>query len=284
MTMPLYLKSSFLLIFISFFAQAQIQPQKELKPDYIHILYADHATTNAKYPGKQLLSGNVKIEHNGATLICDKAIVDKTTNTAIAVGKVHLMQGDTLEMKAGFLKYDGNKSFAEAFDKVFLKDPKMSLTTDTLFFDRKKQEAYYVSGGVIVDSINKLRSEQGKYFLEKKLFRFKHNVHIDNPDYQLDSYQLDYYADSGVSNFYGPTKIYNPQSYIYAEKGHYDSKKKISWFVKNAFIKHKHTTIKGDSLYYDQKNAFATGNKNVVLHDSINKTWIFTDAAQRWIN
>ncbi len=254
------------------------------QPDYIHILYADHATTNAKYPGKQLLSGEVKIEHNGALLFCDKAIVDKMDNIAIAVGHVRLEQGDTIQMQAGYIKYDGNKSFAEAFDQVILTDPKMTLKTDTLYFDRQKQESYYTSGGTIIDSVNTLKSKIGKYFLNEKRFRFIHNVHIDNPDYQLDSYQLDYFTDTGISNFFGPTKIYNPKSYIYAEKGHYDSQKKISWFVKNAFIKHKHTTIKGDSLYYDQNKAYATANKNVVVYDSINKTWIFTDEAKRWVD
>ena len=281
--MPSYTKSSFVLFLFFIFIDLSAQQQNDsVSKDYIQIIYADHATTSAKYPGKQLLSGEVKIRHNGAFLFCNKAIVDKTKNLAIAVGNVRLEQGDTIHMNAGYLKYDGNSSFAEAYDNVRLEDSKMHLSTDTLYFDRKKQESYYTSGGTIVDSINTLKSKIGKYFLNEKRFRFIHNVHIDNPDYQLDSYQLDYFTDSGISNFFGPTKIYNKKSYIYAEKGHYDSQKKVSWFVKNAFIKHKHTTIKGDSLYYDRLKDYATASKNVVLHDSLNKTWIFTGYAQRW--
>ncbi len=282
--MPFYTKSSFLFVFIFVITGLSAQQKTDTLSDYIQILYADHAATSAKYPGKQLLSGDVKISHNGALLFCDKAIVDKKENLAIAVGNVRLQQGDTITMNAGYLKYDGNQSFAEAYDKVLLEDPKMRLTTDTLYFDRKKQVSYYTSGGVIVDSVNTLNSQIGKYFLNEKRFRFIHNVHIDNPDYQLDSYQLDYFTDSGISNFFGPTKIYNDQSYIYAEKGHYDSQKKVSWFVKNAFIKHKHTTIKGDSLYYDRLKEYATASRHVVLYDSLNKTWIFTGYAQRWID
>ena len=283
--MPFYTKSSFFLLFFSIFTSLPAQQKTDsLSSDYIQILYADHATTSVKYPDKQLLSGEVKISHNGAFLFCDKAIVDKVKNSAIAVGNVRLEQGDTIHMNAGYLKYDGNTSFAEAYDNVRLEDAKMHLTTDTLYFDRKKQESYYTSGGIIVDSVNTLKSKIGKYFLNEKRFRFIHNVHIDNPDYQLDSYQLDYYTDTGISNFFGPTKIYNKESYIYAEKGHYDSQKKVSWFVKNAFIKHRHTTIKGDSLFYDRLKEYATASKNVVLHDSVNKTWIFSDYAQRWIN
>ncbi len=282
--MPLYTKNRlFILFFIVLTGISAQQKTDSLSSDYIHILYADHATTSDKYPGKQLLAGEVKISHNGALLFCDKAIVDKAENSAIAVGNVRLTQGDTVRMNAGYLKYDGNKSFAEAYDKVYLEDTKMHLTTDTLYFDRTKQEAYYTSGGTIVDSVNTLKSKIGKYFFNEKRFRFINNVHIDNPDYQLDSYQLDYFTDTGISNFFGPTKIYNNESYIYAEKGHYDSQKKVSWFVKNAFIKHRHTTIKGDSLFYNRLKEYATASDNVVLHDSVNKTWIFAGYAQRWI-
>jgi lipopolysaccharide export system protein LptA len=187
-------------------------------------------------------------------------------------------------MTAGYLKYDGIKSFATAYDHVRLTDPKMELQTDTLFYNRKLQEAFYTSGGHIRDSINTLDSKIGRYYAREKKFRFIDNVKIINPDYQIESYQLDYYTDSGISNFYGPTKIYNSKSYIYAEKGHHDSKKNISWFVKNAFIRHKNSTIKADSLYYDRNKEYATGNNHVIVHDSINNTWIYSNYAQRWID
>ncbi len=273
-------KFCFFFLFIPVLFYAQNKPEDSLV--YIKILYAEHAATSDKYPGKQLLSGDVQIEHNGAFLYCDKAIVDKLENTAIAVGNVLLKQGDTVSMRAGYLKYDGNRSFAEAYEKVFLSDPKMTLQTDTLYFDRPSQVSYYTTGGVIKDSVNILKSKIGKYFLNEKRFQFINNVHIDNPDYQIDSYQLDYFTETGVSDFSGPTKIYNDESYIYAEKGHYDSHKEVSWFVKNAFIKHRYTTIKADSLYYDRRRQYATGNKRVVVFDSVNNTWIFTDYAQRW--
>jgi len=280
--MPYSIRSKILLFIFFKISLGFSQQNSSEKPELIQIIHADYATTNAKYPGKQLLSGNVEIEHNQAILYCNKAIVDKQENTAIAVGNVRLIQGDTLEMRSGYLSYDGNKSFAKAIDNVFLRDPKMNLKTDTLMFDRQKQIAFYTSGGVIRDSVNELKSKIGKYFLQEKKYSFINNVHINNPDYQLDSYHLDYFTDSGVSNFYGPTKIYNDHSYIYSEKGHYDSKNQISWFVKNAFIKDRHTTIRGDSLYYEQKNSYATANKNVILHDSINKIWIFSNYGQYW--
>jgi len=281
-------KSNTLLILLIFsnFSFAQIKPITKAKDStkYIHIMYADHAATNEKYPRKQLLSGNVQIEHNGGLLYCDKALVDKQENTAVAIGNVRLEQGDTIHMQAGYIKYNGNTSFAEAFQHVILTDPKMSLQTDTLYYNRNIQEAYYTSGGKIRDSISTLNSKIGRYLLNENKFVFINNVHVENPDYKIDSYQLNYFTDSGISNFYGPTKIYNQKSYIYAEKGHYDAKQKISWFVKNAFIKHKNTSLKADSLYYDQNIEYATGTHNVVVYDSIQHSWIYSNYAQRWTN
>ena len=284
--MPHSIKSSlFVILFLlsnQIFAQNLQKESVKDSTDYVHILFADHAMTHENYPGQQLLSGNVQIEMNGAKLFCDKAIVNKLKNTAIASGNVRMEQGDTIHLKSEYLKYFGNDSYAEAIGKVVLTDPKMTLTTDTLSYDRKKQEAYYTTGGHIRDSINTLDSKIGRYFLNEKRVRFINNVKIVNPNYKIESYQLDYYTDSGISDFTGPTKIYNSESYIYAEKGRHNSKTNISWFVKNAFIKRKNNTIKADSLYYDRNIEYATGNKNVVLFDSINNTWIYTDYAQRW--
>ncbi len=65
-------KFCFFFLFIPVLFYAQNKPEDSLV--YIKILYAEHAATSDKYPGKQLLSGDVQIEHNGAFLYCDKAI------------------------------------------------------------------------------------------------------------------------------------------------------------------------------------------------------------------
>ena len=47
-----------------------------------------------------------------------------------------------------------------------------------------------------MDSVNVLTSIIGTYFMEIKKVQFQDNVHIDNPDYIIDSEQLHYYRES----------------------------------------------------------------------------------------
>ena len=91
-----------------------------------------------------------------------------------------MQQGDSIEMNSGKMDYDGNTKLAKAWEKVDLTNGQMRLTTDTLYFNREKQEAYYNSGGKVVDSANVLTSKVGTYFITPKKYQFQRNVHIDN--------------------------------------------------------------------------------------------------------
>ena len=72
----------------------------------------------------------------------------------------------------------------------------MRLETDTLYLDRVKNIAYYNSRGKIIDNENTLRSNSGTYFMGPKKYIFKSNVTIDNPEYNVDSEELEYYTES----------------------------------------------------------------------------------------
>ena len=83
----------------------------------------------------------------------------------------------------------------------------------------------------------------------------------------LVSDHLDYYTNSGLTYFYGPTTITNSadQKHIYSEKGFYNTKTDISHFVKNAKLFLKERTIEGDSLYYDKKPRLCLCNSTILL-------------------
>ena len=96
-------------------------------------------------------------------------------------------QGDTLRMTSDYLEYDGANGQAKAWGNVFLKQPDMTLETDTLYLDRNANIAYYETPGTIVDSSSVLKSNRGKYFMNEKKYRFISNVRIDNPEYKVTS-------------------------------------------------------------------------------------------------
>ncbi len=223
------------------------------------------------YPGAILLIGNVKMTHEGAVLTCKQALFYQKENFFKALQNVVIKQGDTITQTSDYLDYDANSKQALSWGNVILKDPEMTLTTDTLQFDRLNQKLYYQSFATIKDQTNTLNSKNGNYYLETKKFTATTKVTVVNPQHNLESNHLDYYTNSGLTYLYGPSTITNTQNEnrIYSERGFYNTKTDVSYFVKNAKLFLKERTIEGDSLYYDKKRGFASATNNIQVIDTV---------------
>ena len=139
----------------------------------IEIIEAGRFTKDEdNYPKANILSKGdnlrVKLFHDGAIITSDKTFFYSKENRFNANGSVLLKQGDTLELKSQYLKYNGDEGKAKAWGKVVLKQPDMTLKTDTLYLDRILNIAYYDSNGIIEDEENLLRSKKGRYFINNK--------------------------------------------------------------------------------------------------------------------
>ncbi len=227
-----------------------------------------------EFPGAIIATGNVEFEHDGAKMTCDKAIVFPKRNFIQAYGDVYVNQGDTIVQTSKYANYDGNTKKAISWGDVVLKDPQMTLTTDTLHFDREKQIVFYEDHGVIRDSINTLESNLGHYYLETNKFKAQSDVVVTGEDHVLKSNHLDYYTNSGIAYLHGPSTITNEENSIYCEKGYFNTKTNISYFNKNAEIHYSDRIIEGDSLYYDQPIGFASATGNIKITDTINNSVI----------
>jgi lipopolysaccharide export system protein LptA len=238
----------------------------------INIEYSDFADRDeAKIPGAVLLSGKVRMNHDGAIITCNKAYFFQKENYLKAFGEVQIVQGDTLYLNSDYAEYNGNIKQAFATGNPVLRSPDMNLKTDTINFDRNKQEAFYRNYGVIVDKDNTLKSKSGKYYAKEKKFQFLTAVTVTNPKYVIKSNHLDYYNNSGHAYLFGPSTIKGKDNFIYTEKGFYNSKKNVGHFLRKSYIRYKDRLIEGDSLYYDRKIEFASATNNVKITDSINK-------------
>lgn len=245
----------------------------------INIVYGANLTKNEElYPGAFIFSKDqkqVQFEHQGADLWCDVAIFYQKENRLKAIGNIRMQQGDSVTMTSGKMEYDGNIKLAKAYENVVL-DTKTSdtgnmiLTTDTLRFDRENQQAYYQDFGTVVDSANTLTSEIGRYFMETKKFQFLDSVHIDNPEYILDSERLDYYQASKNAYMYGASTITGKTYKIYCERGFYDTKIESGYGIKNTRIDYNNRIIQGDSVYFDKAREFASATNNITVTDTIN--------------
>lgn len=224
-----------------------------------------------KFPGAIILKGNVKMEHEGAILDCKVAYYYKERNFFKAFGNVVINQGDTIIQTSDYVDYNGNTKKTKSWGNVVLRDPTMTLTTDTLNFDRKNQMLFYKDFATIRDAKSVLKSKNGTFFLENKKFTATSKVTITNPENLIESNHLDYYTNSGHAYLYGPSTITNTENgnKIYCERGFYDTQTDISHFVKNAKLFLKNRTIEGDSLFYDKPRGFASATNNIKVIDTL---------------
>ncbi|MFB9079955.1 OstA-like protein [Flavobacterium procerum] len=268
MKKSLFFISCLVILSIQFtFAQA-----KKTSPKQIHIEHADNFERNEELvPGAVLLSGNVKVDHDGVVLTCNKAYVFQKENYLKAFGNVQLVQGDTLFLNSKYAEYNGDLKKAFATGDAVMTSPDATLQTDTINFDRNLQQAFYNTKGTIINKENTLVSKSGRYFAEEKKFRFLTEVTITNPKYVIKSNHLDYYSNSGHTYLLGPSTITSKTNYIYTEKGFYDTKKNLAHFLRKSYIKYDDRRIEGDSLFYNRNTEFASATRNVKITDSINR-------------
>lgn len=247
----------------------------------ITIVHSDNSSIDEeRLPGATILLGNIHIRHEGIILKCTKAIHYKSENYIKAYGNVRLNQGDTIIQTSKYTEYNGNTKKALSWGNVKIRDPKMTLTTDTLHFDRNKQLLYYKNSATIRDSINVLTSDTGNYYLDNNKFQAISDVVITNPDYILNSNFLDYYTNNGQAFLFGESTITSKNNKIYCQKGFYDTKADISHFTRNARIEYNDREIKADSLYYSRRIGFASATKNIQITDTLNHTILMGNYAE----
>lgn len=264
----------FILFFITF-TTLNAQQQKRIKIEYSGFL----SSSESKYPGAKILtrddSGQIHITHEGVNMWCDQAIFYNNEDFIEAYGHVKMKQGDTINMVAKYVEYSGKTKLAFASGDVVLTEPSSVLTTDTLYFDRAKQESFYETGGKVVrDSSGVITSKIGRYYMNVKKYQFVNDVKLVNPQYVLETEQLDYYTENALAYMYGPSTITGKSSKIYCERGFYNTTNDIGYFVKNSRIDYENRTIEGDSLYFDRSKNFASATNNITVTDTLNSSVI----------
>ena len=243
----------------------------------IEIEYAPFMTFDESKPDATILtrdnSKQVHIKHEGIEMWCDQAIYDAKQDFIEAYGKVRINQGDTINMTSKYVEYSGKTQLAFASGEVVLKDPTSVITTDTLYFDRMKQKAFYESNGKVVrDTTGTITSTVGLYYMKTKKYQFVNNVKLVNPEYIIESNRLDFYSLSGYAFLYGPTTITSETSVIYCERGFYKTTDDTGYFVKKSKINYDERVVEGDSLYFDRNKSFASATNNIVITDTLNNT------------
>ena len=209
--------------------------------------YNDRIVANA-----QRLMGNVHIKMEGVLMWCDSLYSYTNNNMVDAFGRVHIIRGDTLNMYADFINYNGDTKFAKARRNVKLIDKKVTLTTDSLDYTMATDMASYNYSGTVKDSSNVLNSLIGQYFVNERKAYFRTNVDGVTKDYKIKSDTLIYFTNTQKVYIEGPSYIFNEKDTLYAEYGWYDSMKSLANLTKKPRIWNVKQNIKADSIFYDK--------------------------------
>jgi hypothetical protein len=217
--------------------------------------------------GAYRLIGNVEFKHEGALMYCDSAYFYAEVNSLDAFSHVHIIQGDTVDLFGDFLHYEGNTRIAQVRKNVRLIGKNTKLVTSALDFDLGRNVGFYQNHADIESGENKLKSRQGYYYSRQQMYYFRDSVILLNPDYTIYSDTLQYRTTTKVAYFFGPTRIIGDSSYIYCEKGWYNTETNKSMLKQKAWVRNKRQTIHGDSLYYERETTYGEGFSNIEVLD-----------------
>ncbi len=225
-----------------------------------------------RVPDGQLLTGNVRFRHDDALMYCDSAYFFQATNSFRAFSNVRIVQGDTIFLYGNRLDYDGNTMLAKMRDSVRMENRTTTLTTDTLYYDRVANQAYYHTGGTIADDLNSLTSERGEYHPGTHQAIFKTNVKLSNQNFVMNADTLHYNTQSHIADIVGQTEIiYQGETTIRSTLGWYNTENELSALYNQSVVEHNEgQTLTGDTIYYDKRKQYGRVFGHMMLTDSTN--------------
>jgi len=244
------------------------QQKREIIIEEADFLEADEKIA----PNAQRLIGSpLRIRHEGILMWADSAYTYTGTNRVDAFGNVRINQGDTLNLYAREIYYNGDISHARAFRDVRLINKSTTLYTDTLDYDMTANIGYYEDNGKIVDSTNTLTSVIGKYFIDEDLIHFYQNVEAFSDNYTLESDTLLYNTETGRLYIVGPTTIRDSSNTLYAEDGWYDTNTGEAELLKNPLVYNETQQLKANYIKYNEEDGNGKALGNVHMEDFENK-------------
>ncbi|MGZ3757482.1 MAG: OstA-like protein [Mucilaginibacter sp.] len=217
-----------------------------------------------------------------STLRSDSAYYYADQNMIDAFGHVNINQGDTLNIFADKLHYDGNTKLATLTNHVKMVDKDATLTTDYLTYNTATRIANYTGGGKLVNKDNTLTSKNGYYFSFSRDAYFRYDVVCKTPDALIKTDTMRYNSGTRITYFYGPTHIYGnkDKDTLYTEDGNYNTVNEQARFGKKNLYSQGTKSLKGDSLFYDKLKGYGRAVKNVTFNDNEQKVIIKGDLGE----
>lgn len=258
--------------------ELDVAPADTTKERYVYLLHADETRYDKLInPDAQILVGDVTFRHDSMYMYCDSALFYETSNSLDAYGNVRMNQGDTLFLYGDRLHYNGDEMLAKVRDNVVMIDKEMTLTTDSLNYDRTINLGYYFNWGTLEDTLNILTSEWGEYDTQTNDAVFNYEVTLTNPNFVLTSDTLHYNTKTQIATIVGPSNIDSDNNNIYSTLGRYYTADEHAELLNRSVLTNEDKRLVGDSIYYDRTNGYGEAFDNVVMDDFAGKTRLTGD-------
>ena len=245
---------------------------------YVYLLHADETRFDQRLnPDAQILVGDVVFRHDSLYMYCDSALFYEASNSLDAYGHVKMNQGDTLFLYGDRLHYNGDEMLAKVRENVVMIDKQMTLTTDSLNYDRTINLGYYFNWGTVEDTLNVLTSEWGEYDTQTNDAVFNYEVTLTNPNFVLTSDTLCYNTQTQVATIVGPSDIRSDQNHIFSTLGRYFTATGEAHLLNRSVLTNDDKRLVGDSIYYDRNSGFGEAFDHVEMDDFGGKTRLTGD-------
>jgi len=227
----------------------------------------------------QRMVENVQLQQGETLMTCDSAYLNLATNNMQAFGNVHITQPGGTQVSSDYLRYTGNKKMAFLRGNVSLTDGKNNLWSDELSYDVAAKTGTYANGGTLQSDATTLSSNTGIYNTRTKEARFKGDVMVNDPQYDVSSEDLGYNTNTKMVTFFGPSLVTNDKSELHTSRGTYDSKQEIAHFTSRSSMMSESQYIEGDKLDYNRVSGFGKASGKVIAIDTSKHATLWSEFA-----
>jgi len=229
----------------------------------------------------QILTGNVRFEHEGTVCYADTAYFNEVQNVIDAYGQNLVVYiNDSVTLYGKHLHYDGNTRQAFIDQDVRLTSEGTVLYTDKLEYDRNLDLGYYNTWGRVESGQSVLTSKEAWFYTRVNELYFKDSVVLVSPEYTIHSDTLKYNTSTEIAYFLGPTFIYSDSNTMYCELGWYETWTDICEFQKESKLYNKTQSLTADTIWYDKRNDIGIARRSVVMSDTVENVLFLAEYAE----
>jgi lipopolysaccharide export system protein LptA len=234
--------------------------------------------------GFERLIGSVRMKNQNSLIFCDSAHFFRNENRARLFGNVRIEDTvDPVKTRSAYAEYDGNTKLAKLRNRVVFSNEETKLYTEYLDYDRMGNIAYYYNDGKVVDSVNVLTSERGRYEVNLERITFENEVVLVNPDYTLKTNYLIYLTIPKTAETKGLTNLISKDgNKLDAQDGSFYNTQSKQFRFFEGIVETETSRIKGKKLFYDEMAAYYKGEEDVSVYNKEREVEVYGNVGEYW--